>query len=782
MKTREILGQRSRAIRFLATALGAILIVVALPEHGSPGWAPPFWDPLDPPGDYVVKPVPISGPYEGTLVAPVPPRQAIPSPEEDYDRACTDCPKPAIAQPGPPAAAIVGGGLRDPAIEATPAPRFGSPDPPAILGKFLVDPAVDGPDPQMAVSSSYVVIPDWNSLYFYGKDGKLLSAKPDSEGLENPLYLETLFSNAQAELDASMTLPAGLSAEPCETNGGMGGPTEDCGYFLGRYYDARVIFDPYRKRFLVGALLKNGKADAQIGGGDRLARRDRALLAVSKTQDPRDGFWLYWWRAAMDQDACTVTNPGELCLGTEYEPGMGADFAGQGISSTYYLAWNASNRSSVTLGKTLENRAILHVLHADELAQGNPTWGWQFYRIEGADGGVVSVPLMTAMHYGDSAGFSYFVRPHWPSNTFGDTLNVWRLDGAVPPNLSRLEVPVKPFTGDPGLVPQMDANGGVSPTAVAYGNMLVHGAVYRNNNLHVTWSTLRINDSGECLWRDLTDPQLRCLGAIRLVRLNPSLAGINPFALVSIDRTFGKRHKNDVPGVYGHYGWPSVQVNKYGDIVIGYMRTGRHLFVEARSSVWLANESDISPSTLLQLGEYPVGSGVLHHSSGISVDPFDDTAVWVSQFYGYRDPSQSLGQFRMVVGKISGTLNPDAFVKSVELEKTTLGPGEATRLFLTVGNQGDGSAEGVHAAILLSRAPRISEDDLVLGSVEFPSIPSGGEGSAEVDLTLPRNLDGGPFHVGVVLDPDGELREYDEDNNTSAEPVQIAVEPPLPPY
>lgn len=228
-----------------------------------------------------------------------------------------------------------------------------------------------------------------------------------------------------------------------------------------------------------------------------------------------------------------------------------------------------------------------------------------------------------------------------------------------------------------------------------------------------------------------------------------------------------------------YYGWPSVAVNRDGDIAVVYMRSGRQLFPEARFSIWPANAPDISPSTLLQAGEAPVPGDPADPdtTSGVSVDPFDDTTVWVSQFYGYRaTPNAITGKFRMVVGRVFGMLHSDVFVRSFGLLTSTLRIGGTTTAFLSVGNQGDGPADSIQARIVLSKDPQLSLDDLVLGTLDLPGIASGEEVKVQAEITLPQEVPEGPIYVGVILDPLELLKEYVEDNNAPDEPVKVIVE------
>jgi hypothetical protein len=81
--------------------------------------------------------------------------------------------------------------------------------------------------------------------------------------------------------------------------------------------DLRVLFDPYRKRFWV---LDGGG----IYTADRDPKKTRGiwLVGVSKSEDPKDGWYLYWmdvvahWGQAND----TVYKPGYVAAATDIRP------------------------------------------------------------------------------------------------------------------------------------------------------------------------------------------------------------------------------------------------------------------------------------------------------------------------------------------------------------------------------------------------------------------------------------------------------------------------------
>jgi hypothetical protein len=89
------------------------------------------------------------------------------------------------------------------------------------------------------------------------------------------------------------------------------------------------------------------------------------------------------------------------------------------------------------------------------------------------------------------------------------------------------------------------------------------------------------------------------------------------------------------------------ELNRAGDIVIDYTRTGTRIFPEERYDVYLAKEPDIRPSRLLKAGEAPYGIGYTDWLSA-NVLPWGD-------WWGLRSIPQMIspyGLYEIRVGKI----------------------------------------------------------------------------------------------------------------------------------
>ena len=152
--------------------------------------------------------------------------------------------------------------------------------------------------------------------------------------------------------------------------------------------------------------------------------------------------------------------------------------------------------------------------------------------------------------------------------------------------------------------------------------------------------------------------------AIRLVRVNVKEFPKIPTNPTSgfINRIFGGNNPlEDPPETRLSYGWPAMEVNKNGDMAIVYTRTGTTRYPEMRYSAYLAAESDIRPSRLVKIGEAPYDQTLPTKPqivfwgdlAGASVDPADDTAIWLAHQYASKTAGNvGNGNFQIWVAKV----------------------------------------------------------------------------------------------------------------------------------
>lgn len=500
-------------------------------------------------------------------------------------------------------------------------PAVMAPGQPGVLTSFEIDPGMGARDPVVAAGHDRLIVTTTGKIAIYGKEGALLQMMSTRE----------FFAPLRDDCNAAAKLGEHAKQYPIES-----------------FYDTRVIFDEFRNRFWIGALARN-EATRNRTDRDGSFRRSKFVVAVSKTEDPQGEWWLYWWDAVIHDGACFAPDARVRtfqCPGSEFKPGQRADYPAIGVSPELFVEANFSDGS-----------AILNVARADDLANGTVRrggpegiTGWHLWNFKNPSGKLCTGILQPAVHHGRRQGDFAFLTSAEPDST----LVVWAVAapaGAAAPLLFQKAVGVERFA-KPVAAPQPPTAEMPRPPLLDIGLMgaQVMKTAYRDGSLYATW-------------HDCTKyaGAARCATSIRLARVDVS--AFPESARATIDRTFGGREASDLPTSTAYYGWPVVEVNRNGDMVLGYNRAGESVLPEARYAVHRARGNEVL-GFLLRAGESPIGGAgddvdddenktVVGRidNSGIAVDPSDDTTVWVIQPYGAR--GRSGGEWRLVVGRVS---------------------------------------------------------------------------------------------------------------------------------
>jgi len=435
----------------------------------------------------------------------------------------------------------------------------------------------EGSDQQIAVSETHVGVSGRAVLAFYDKAGTKVYGVTGAEA----------FFIAQ------------------------GLPSAEGGYGI---YDLRMIFDEYRKRFWVAAL--TGKP----GPGSKVPS---FLCAVSKTQNPLDGFYLYWWDSV------------PTAAGSGYQAGDGSDYPCIGIAQHVFVQTNK------VFGSSYKHwRVVLR--NADKMAQGLPGAqidGWEWWGWNNPDGNKTYI-IQPAVHHGPSA--RVFLVNKWVKNA-----EVWAIDNPLTPQQSYARVDV-PLPGDSGGLINGPQKGNLvsNPPPIAMGPQIGDAflkAVYRKGKLYFTANNSKNWDGSGSL------------ASGRLIRVNVAKY---PTVTVEIDRTFGKAAETDPKEKTYHYAWPSIEVNKKSDMVLSTTRTSAASYPGVRLSAYYAAEADIRSSVSLHAGASPYyeGSGRPYNYYGETtascIDPSDDTAIWVASQFPYKTSNKNEANWSIWVGKL----------------------------------------------------------------------------------------------------------------------------------
>jgi hypothetical protein len=678
------------------------------------------------------------------------------------------------------------------------------------------EPDLKATDPNIAASSKYLVVTTRSRVAFYGKDGKPHSKCALLDPTKcNPNIFKTnrFFSPLFKDINKYVNLPEGLPESV---------------YGVDETFDARVLFDEYRKRFWIVAIAQNFNADDgnDVNGNELCededpeelakcpnyaefkkvsnAQRGKIVVAVSLSEDPLDGWRLYWWDGVENDGACNVGEPDPPCppgydpagpeefvSGTDmknprYGLGHGADYPLIGVSPDYFTE---QHQDAGVPG-------FVNVVDATKLAEGTcaagqpgkPPCGHHISRI-------------------NTAG--------WPSgdttHPVGNQVTPAVHHGATPDNLQLLVGPARstplgvygidPEPGGPlvfayqaGDVQKL--NGPVlarqPPTASVSSphrvNMGFRGifmkAVYRAGQLYTV-----VSDCYKPAGFGGIDDPAECLSTLRLIRRSV----YSDVAMPTLDREFGTRGPGDPPLALVHYGWPSLEVNEAGTMVIGEQRSGDAVFPEARFTVRYADEPDNRPSKVLKKGEAPLGGSLAQGDppdtapegkldiTGAAVDPFDDTAVWLIQAYA-KDAGGDPAKYRLVVGKVFGKAHPDFTVEQLAVAAgRVLKPGQRILIKLKIGNQGDGRGRGVRGSLYLVRAAARSSQAAAaarrigIGRLARKRPRPGRAVKLRVRVGLPRALRPGRYRLGVRLRAIGRTRQYDKRNDRVTLPRSIRI-------
>ena len=448
-------------------------------------------------------------------------------------------------------------------------------------------------DAQIAVSSTHVIVSNRQQLRYYDKNGVAQGAAVSSNSFFSALNLKDAAGNP-----------------------------------IDRYNDVRLLFDEYRKRFWVTTFsYYSGAANVTAS-----KRRYYLTFAVSKTQNPADGWFLYYTDCPSLQGvANSVWKAGDTC-----------DYPVIGIDPKLF---------TMTIGIADSAGAFKYwkvvFFPADPFASGQFQKGWEFWDLKQPDGGVPGL-IAPAVHHGYPSGG----RTYWVSRQGSDQLVVWALTNPLSAQQKVQATAVKmplawanPVNGQQKGSTKLIkfTNLGTSPMK----------AVFRSERLHTV-----TNDAWD--WGSVGKPQT----SIRYVRLP-----VSSFPNVSappnngaVSRTFGGGNPSEEITGLKHYGWAAVEANKYGDAIIGYARTGEKVYPEVRGSVYMANENDIRASRLVKLGDqaadnpnYPNATDILPwgDTSGASVDPSDDTGIWIAQEYASSTANNN-GNYDIWVAKFFG--------------------------------------------------------------------------------------------------------------------------------
>lgn len=567
-------------------------------------------------------------------------------------------------------------------------------------------------DTNIAVSPTRVVVTTRDAIAWYTKGGR---------AIVSPTNMETFFN-----------LPA------------LGLPSGTANHY---HNDCRSLYDEYRGRFFVLCLYHSPLITPQA----------RLLVAVSRTGYPESGWNQY------------VFNGASVAPGANPSANDDTDYVSIGVDSqAFYTAGGVD--SSGTFKYTL-----ITITSADDLANGVAAASVrraEYFNWTQPDGSIASGVIHPATHHGSTnTGYfvSRYVRPNVPNN---DVL-VWGITdplNAATRVVRRATVTMQASATAPS--PLYQSPGVFSAQSLwtdATRNWPI-SAEWRNNKLYFT-----NNDTISCGF-------LVSRPGVHFGRLNTTNFVTSSSVSIERDRIFGCQSSGETDTF--EYAWGAVGVNAAGDAALVYNRSNAAHFAELRASAFYAADSDISPSTLMKAGEatyfepgQPVpGTVAWADLSGASVDPSDNTAVWLAGCYPKTPPSpQTIPNFQIWVGKLFGSQRAD--LAPIALVPSSYDPSRGTSYTFNLlnENQGDGANASATSRVYLSTDNVISTSDTLLTTITTPAMAGGAAAwNFSVPFTIPTSVAPGTYYLGVCLDTGNTVSEYSDSNNCQGPTAELS--------
>jgi hypothetical protein len=463
---------------------------------------------------------------------------------------------------------------------------FSAPDMPAPTTVGVLDAGPLGHDPQVVVSDRFLIAFTAHRYQMFDKatgaplpDVGEIPTNSDFNALFSPLWSHRDHTGAENPQNINRRL-AFNNGDPLGCDPSQPTRSNAC---VQEFYDSRIMWDGLRRRFWVESAARNHLwfcKDGDACDGPKQSRtqaRRYIAIAVSKTDDPRQGFHRY-------------------------------------ILVNQYTDWPkiAVNERYLILGH--RSSPIIHVFDADKLAAGNPDHGpVKVARLDERSFKGMKV-IAPVTHHGATSGLTYLL-----GSDGSDTVRVFALYNADP---NRAVPPVV-----------------LTAPAVDIGEKLgsLEGnAVYRNGFLYWTrdqWVPGRGKDVRQVRVTRLPVRVGNGRGA-------PTLwAGADP-RQGYLDAVIGEREPDDAPGDFMDYEKPALDVNVNDDVVVVYSRKSFRSRVEVapevRYSILYHGEQKARPGLLLRRGTTGAVPDINDNGkSGIDlayaqVDPADDRTIWVT--------------------------------------------------------------------------------------------------------------------------------------------------------
>ena len=496
---------------------------------------------------------------------------------------------------------------------------------PAYATRFL--PGSGPVDPMLAVGNQYLIVSTTGSIAFFDRLGNPLPAK---KGTPTSMSTNEFFAGFTAKTNAD----GGINESNINRYLGFPKPCDSAAYpqtssgnrfCIATFYDTRVFFDSTSKRFFIISnsrhalwntgkyggcghyivdltdvadpskcdVIKNGSCIITTTKENCDLTRRYVAFAVSKTEDPRDGFHQYMLLESNNRDWPWMT-----------------------VNGNHFVVTHKGDFTTHT-GEGEANSPVATIFSVNALKTGEQHPPYFRYYSE------------------DVSGIKSVLPPTHHQNAAGLTFLLGRSKG------KRLDIFALPQMNDPWTAPALLK----TFVNLSSDKPSVVGAVYRIGKLYLVGGK-SVEEKGEAVRTSVRVVRIPVekLGASIIKASNDSSKGF-------LDHAFGRNATSDAPGDRLSYAFPAVAVNKRGDMLFGY---GRFPFIsekpfkpEARYSLWYSGETKQRRSFLLLEGKSVNSDTSIDYTTAV-VDPSDDMTFWVALPY-----AESSTRLKTVVGKIS---------------------------------------------------------------------------------------------------------------------------------
>ena len=504
--------------------------------------------------------------------------------------------------------------------------------------------------------------------------------------------------------------------------------------------DGRIVFGSAYKRFFM--VFQNRE--------DRY-KPARLLIAVSKSEDPRDGWWTYidyvggnnnsldYQFLGVNSSVLVVSNKMKLM---DVDNTMVQEWTDQTIYGVAELAQGHAFVKKIWPPYNTDNTACGY-----ECAE-QPPFG--FYSPGNPPpekhGGAHDFKAAPCVHETATTDFFWI---HRDSNSRATVFA--RRNGRVTSWPVLLQPAFNPVNGQQKNT-NIDAVNPAPPIRFTNGaGAHYQNCVVRNNKL------VAVANIGQ-KWADNPAGDV-VTNAIRLIRLDLSNFFATPKSVsVEIDRIYGRSAPDDPIDEIFDYGWPAVATNALGDIVVGSIRTRKTIFPEQRATVRLKGDSDIRPSVSIRTGLDMAGGH--YHMAGAAADPTTN-AVYLAQEY------PRSGGARVHITKMLGTNRPDVIPLSVTLTSSTLVRGATYAASVRIMNQGDAAMPAFKAKLHLSTDDTVTVLDFGLDSFWIRGLGRGETADVPITIAIPASSAAGRYYIGARVDIENNAVEHSEQNNAN---------------